>query len=193
MPDFSFGLAVLALLLAPGPTNTLLTVGAAARGMQYSLPLLLGELFGYLVVVVPLATIAAPLVEERPELDVALRIAAACWVLILAIRLWLASSKKRGDGQSSPVTVGQVFLTTVLNPKALIVGLILMPRGTLVQIAPSIGLFSLIVVGAGMTFLSLGSLIGKTSVLPSRSVYRIAAFFLTVFSLGLASSISGLV
>lgn len=192
MPDFSFSLAVLALLLAPGPTNTLLTVGAAARGLRASLPLLFGELFGYLVVVVPLATIAAPFMEERPALDVALRITAAVWVLILAIRLW-RTSPERSRGQTSPVTVGQVFLTTILNPKALIVGLVLMPRGTIVQLAPAIGLFSLIVLGAGMTFLSFGSLIGRASVLPSHVLYRVAALFLVVFSLGLAGRASGLI
>lgn len=191
MPDFSFSLAVLALLLAPGPTNTLLTIGAAARGLQASLPLLLGELFGYLVVVVPLATIAAPFMEDRPGLDVALRIAAACWVLVLAVRLWRNAPKEGVHGQTSPVTIGQVFLTTVLNPKAPIVGL--MPHGTLTQIAPAVGFFSLIVIGAGITFLSLGALIGRTSVLPSRTVYRTAALFLLVFSLGLAGSASGFV
>ena len=48
MPDSFFVFAILSLLCTPGPTNTLLTVGAAARGLRASLPLLIGELFGYL-------------------------------------------------------------------------------------------------------------------------------------------------
>ncbi|GLR50966.1 threonine transporter RhtB [Shinella yambaruensis] len=193
MPDSFFVFAILALLLTPGPTNTLLTVGAAARGFRSSLPLLVGELAGYLVVVVPLATIAASLLEGRPALANALRLAAALWVLFLAVRLWRVSAVQEDRSTSSPVTVGQVFLTTVLNPKAPIIGLVIMPHGTLAQIAPAIGLFSLLVAGAGTSFLVLGSLIGRAPVLSPQLVYRVAAVCLGVFSLGLAGTASGLI
>lgn len=193
MPDSFFIFAILALLLTPGPTNTLLTLGAATRGLRASLPLLLGELFGYLAVVVPLATVAAPLLDGRPALAIALRFAAACWVLFLAVRLWRVSSAKTAKGGSSFVTTRQVFLTTVLNPKAPIIGLVIMPHGPLVQIAPALALFSLLVLGAGTSFLVLGGLVGRTPLLSPRIVYRVAAFFLAVFSIGLAGSVSGLI
>lgn len=193
MPDSFFLFAILALLLTPGPTNTLLTVGAAARGFLKSLPLLVGELCGYLTVVIPLATIAAALLEGRPTVSAAMRVVAACWVLFLAIRLWLVSSKPTGEGGAKAVTVGQVFLTTMLNPKAPIIGLVIMPHGSLMEIAPALGLFSLLVAGAGTCFLLLGSLVGQAPVLSPRLVYRIAAIFLVVFSLGLVSSATGLI
>ncbi len=193
MPDSFFVFAILALLLTPGPTNTLLTVGAASRGLRASLPLLAGELSGYLAVVVPLATVAAPLLDGRPALAIALRFAAACWVLFLAVRLWRVSSVEKTEDPSPPVTVGQVFVTTVLNPKAPIIGLVIMPHGALTQIAPSVGLFSLLVLGAGASFLVLGSLVGRAPVLSPRLVYRVAAFFLVVFSIGLAGSVSALI
>ena len=193
MPDSFFLFAILALLLTPGPTNTLLTVGAAARGFRKSLPLLLGELSGYLIVVIPLATIAAAFLEGRPILAAGLRIVAACWVLFLAARLWLVSSKSAGEGDAKAVTVGQVFLTTMLNPKAPIIGLVIMPHGPLVEIAPALGLFGLLVAGAGTCFLMLGSLAGQAPVLSPRLIYRVAAAFLVVFSLGLVSSATGLI
>jgi threonine/homoserine/homoserine lactone efflux protein len=193
MPDSLFIVAILALLLTPGPTNTLLTVGAAARGFRSSLPLLIGELAGYLAVVVPLATIAASLLEGRPALASALRLAAALWVLFLAIRLWRVSAIQKNPDSASAVTVGQVFLTTLLNPKAPIIGLVIMPHGPLAQIAPAVGLFSLLVAGAGTSFLVLGSLIGRAPVLSPQLVYRVAAVCLGVFSLGLAGSASGLI
>lgn len=193
MPDSFFAFAILALLLTPGPTNTLLTVGAAARGLRASLPLLLGEILGYLVVVVPLATIATSLLEGRPALAAGLRLLAACWVLFLAIRLWRVSSVEKARSSSAPVTVGQVFLTTLLNPKAPIIGLVIMPHGALVDIAPAIGLFSLLVLCAGTGFLTLGSLAGRTPLLSPRLIYRIAAFCLAAFSIGLAGSASGMI
>lgn len=193
MPDSFFVFAILALLLTPGPTNTLLTVGAAARGLRASLPLLFGELAGYLIVVVPLATIAATLLDGRPALAIALRLAAAGWVLFLAFRLWRLASTKENRDAGSPVTMGQVFLTTVLNPKAPIIGLVIMPHGPLMEIAPALGLFSLLVAGAGTSFLVLGSLVGRAPLLSPRLVYRAAAVFLVIFSLGLAGSASGLI
>lgn len=193
MPDSFFIFAILALLLTPGPTNTLLTVGSATRGLRASLPLLAGELFGYLAVVVPLATVAASFLEGRPALAAGLRIVAACWVLFLAVRLWQVSAIQKAQQEIAQVTIGQVFLTTVLNPKAPIIGLVIMPHGTLTEIAPALSLFSLLVLGAGTSFLVLGSLVGRAPVLSPRLVYRVAAFFLIVFSIGLASSASGLI
>lgn len=193
MPDSFFVFAILSLLCTPGPTNTLLTVCAAARGLRASLPLLIGELFGYFAVVVPLATIAAPLLDGRPALAATLRLAAAGWVLFLAIRLWRVTASPKSDAGSARVTVGQVFLTTVLNPKAPIIGLVIMPHGTLGEIAPFLGLFSLLILSAGTGFLLLGSLLGRAPVLSPRLVYRIAAGCLVVFSLGLAGSASGLI
>lgn len=193
MPDSFFIFAVLALLLTPGPTNTLLTVAAAARGFRPSLSLLLGELAGYLSIVVPLATIAAPLLEGRPAVATALRLVAAGWVLFLAVRLWRVSAARPDRAEGAAVTIGQVFLTTVLNPKAPIIGLVVMPHGTLAEIAPAIGLLSLMIAGAGTGFLILGSLIGRAPIASPSLVYRAAAFCLVVFSLGLAGSASGLI
>lgn len=193
MPDSIFIFAILAFLLTPGPTNTLLTVGATTRGLRASLPLLAGELLGYLVVIVPLATIAASLLEGKPALAAGLRIAAACWVLFLAIRLWRVSSTQTARHETSSVTVGQVFLTTLLNPKAPIIGLVIMPHGPLTEIALALGLLSLLVLGAGTSFLILGSLVGKAPVLSPRLVYRIAAVFLLIFSVGLVGSASSLI
>lgn len=192
MPNSFFIFAILALLLTPGPTNTLLTVGAATRGLRASLPLLAGELFGYLVVVVPLATIAASLLEGRPLFANTLRVAAAFWVLFLAVRLWRISSEQDTRKEPSRVTVGQVFLTTVLNPKAPIIGLVIMPHGGFMEIAPALGLFSVLVLAAGTSFLTLGGLVGQAPILSPRLVYRIAAVFLVIFSAGLAGSASGL-
>lgn len=193
MPDSFFTFAILALLLTPGPTNTLLTVAAATRGLRASVPLLAGELLGYLAVIVPLATIAAPLLDGRPALAAGLRIIAACWVLFLAVRLWRVSSEQKAEQEAAPITIRQVFLTTMLNPKAPIIGLVIMPHGTLAEIAPALGLFSLLVLSAGTSFLTLGHVVGKAPVLSPRLVYRIAAVFLLLFSAGLVGSASNLI
>ncbi len=194
MPDSVFVLSILALLLTPGPTNTLLTVAGAARGFRSALPLLLGELAGYLLVVVPLATVAAGLLAGHPTVATAIRLVAAAWVLFLAIRLWIAVPHDAKTAmQDNPVTITKLFVTTLLNPKALIVGLVLMPRGSFLQVAPALITFSALVVLAGSSYLLIGSLIGRGRKAGApRLVYRLAAACLVLFSLGLAGNASGI-
>ncbi|MFY8099268.1 MAG: hypothetical protein ACOVOA_04835, partial [Allorhizobium sp.] len=84
----AFALAVLLLLLTPGPTNTLLAVSGAARGLKASLPLIGAELGGYLTTIVPLVFLAAPLLADQPVAAVVIKLASTLWVLLLAARLW---------------------------------------------------------------------------------------------------------
>ncbi len=116
--------AVLALLLAPGPTNTLMALAGAQRGAAGMLRLIPAELCAYLAVVVPLSVLGADLLAGLPTLATALKLVAGIWVMWLALRLW-----QRPHGARAPrhVSARQVAVTTLLNPKALVVGLVLVP------------------------------------------------------------------
>jgi threonine/homoserine/homoserine lactone efflux protein len=50
-------LAILALLLTPGPTNSLMLLAGAERGLLRASRLIPAELMGYLTTVVPLALV----------------------------------------------------------------------------------------------------------------------------------------
>lgn len=63
----SFTLMSLALLLTPGPTNTLLFVGGATNGLKRSLGLPLAELLGYLAAIHILALSIWPFVQQMPQ------------------------------------------------------------------------------------------------------------------------------
>jgi threonine/homoserine/homoserine lactone efflux protein len=80
--------AVLALLLAPGPTNTLMGLAGAQRGLRGVMRLLPAELFGYLTTILPLIYLGAEVLGQWPVAAVVLKIAAALWVMFLAINLW---------------------------------------------------------------------------------------------------------
>ncbi len=69
---------ILLLLLTPGPTNTLMALGGYSRGIVRALPLILGELCGYLAVIVPVAVLAAPYLAAHPGLSLAAKVAACC-------------------------------------------------------------------------------------------------------------------
>lgn len=120
----AFLAASLALLIAPGPTNTLMGLAGADAGLRRVARLIPAEIAGYLSAILPLAWLGAGLLAHWPALGSALKAAAAVWVMLLAIRLW----QVRGE-QSGVVTVSaaRVYLTTLLNPKALVFGLVLLP------------------------------------------------------------------
>jgi len=187
MQPLPFALAILLLLATPGPTNTLLWLSGASAGMRRSMLLLLGELGGYLMVIIPAAGLAMPLLSAHPEIGLLLKLAAACWILFMAHALW--TLKAHGAG-GRPITVGQVFLTTMLNPKALIIALVLMPQVGLVAMLPWLAGFALLTLSAGSLWISAGALLAR---LPKqrfgpRLPNRIAAGCLVAFSVGMAGS-----
>ncbi|NSX90461.1 hypothetical protein G6M19_07155 [Agrobacterium tumefaciens] len=185
-----FALAVLGLLLTPGPTNTLLALSGAGRGVRASLPLMLGEIAGYLLVILALVVLFSDFLKTHAGLAQAIKLCAAIWVAFLAVRLWtLPSSALVG----AAITPRRVFVTTCLNPKGLIVGLVLLPQAPLPRIWPYILLFSALVAFAALMWLCVGAfLIRHADQSSPRLVRGTASGFLLVLSLGLAGNVFGI-
>lgn len=183
-----FTLAILLLLCTPGPTNTLMALGGYARGWLRALPLIGGELGGYLLVIIPVATLAAPFFQAYPQASLIAKIAAVIWVAYLSFRLW-ASTNKADDG-SSEISVRHVFVTTVLNPKALIIALVIMPHGNLMTLAPWLLLFAGLVLFAANGWIVFGRMMRGTRGYEIKPVVirRVAAVCLLLFAIILASS-----
>ena len=117
-------LAVLLLLLTPGPSNSLMLVAGAERGWARAMRRGPAELAGYLLSVVPLAFAGAAVLEGQDMLRSLVTVAAGTWVAVLAARLW----RLPDTGAAGPaVDARALFVTTALNPKALIFGLVLIP------------------------------------------------------------------
>lgn len=183
-----FTLAILLLLCTPGPTNTLMALGGYTRGWARALPLIGGELGGYLLVIVPVATLAAPFFEAYPQASLIAKIAAVLWVLYLSFRLWASTQKAEDAG--GEICVRQVFVTTVLNPKALIIALVIMPHGDLIMLVPWLLLFAGLVLFAANGWIIFGRLMRGTRGFEIRPVVirRFAAACLLLFAIILASS-----
>lgn len=155
MTYFAFLSSVLALLLAPGPTNTLMGIAGARGGLGASARLLPAELAGYLTTILPLTWLGAELLARFPSASVSLKVVAAIWVMALAVRLWRMPADPQND---SGVTSGRVYLTTVLNPKALIFGLVLFPAPADSQFLPRLAAFCVMVVAVAMLWGGFGRL-----------------------------------
>lgn len=185
VPEFT--LAILLLLCTPGPTNTLMALGGYARGWLKGLPLIAGELGGYLLVIVPVATLAAPFFHAYPQALVWAKLAAGVWVLYLGYRLWTSEKQAK---EAVEISIRQVFVTTVLNPKALIIALVIMPHGGLTELAPWLALFAGLVLLAANGWIAFGSLMRRTERFEVKPIVvrRVAAACLVLFAMILASA-----
>lgn len=153
MTVIELALALLALLATPGPTNTLLAL-AGAQGVRRPLLLPLVELAAYLTVVTPLALWGHHWLEAAPMLQLGLTLAAALWVGVLALRLWQHRSHPT-TGAARKVTAVQVGVTTLLNPKALVFGLVLIPQAP--DLFGGLSLFAALVLVVSLGWLWLGA------------------------------------
>lgn len=125
MPSFlSFLIAAVTLLLTPGPTNTLLALAGAKEGIARVVRLLAASLLGYACGLVPVVYAGTTLFASWPMLATSLKIGAALWVMLLAVRLW-----RPPDAVQTRVAISftDVFVTTLVNPKVLVFGLLLLP------------------------------------------------------------------
>lgn len=188
MPLEALTLALLVLLLTPGPTNTLMALAGAERGWARSLRLIPAELAGYLLAVVPLTLAGAALLEHRPQLAPVITTLAAAWVLLLAVRMWRMGLSTSGTGAS--VTAPQVLVTTLLNPKALVIGLVLLPSPD--PLAPRLALFVALVVTVAVVWTGAGAAVTRNdgTGLP-RWLSRLAAAWLAILSATLAAKAMG--
>ena len=176
--------AILALLLAPGPTNALMALGAAAGGWQRALRLTAAALLGYVSTVLPLAVLGTQLHQHWPTAATTLTVLSSIWVMFLAVRLWTAPSRNGGSGE---VTTTKVYLTTVMNPKALSVGLVLLPAPDSPAFPLKLGLFLAIVVVAGLVWNGAGALarMGSDGTARLRTIQRAASVWLAIVSVTL--------
>ena len=136
----TFLTAILGLLLTPGPTNTLVGLAGASGGMGRVVRLIPAEVAGYLTMILPLALVGHDLLTAVPPAAQAIKLTAAIWVMILAVRLWGRGSLSQAGG---PITAGRIYVTTVLNPKALIIALALLPPPALAEFWSRLALFCL--------------------------------------------------
>lgn len=186
---WTFVPAVIALLAVPGPTNTLLAASGGAIGLRPSLPLIPAEVAGYLIAIACLMSVVQPLAETFHLLPVISKLVASVYLAWTAAHLWRDGSAETVDVRT-PASPGRVFLTTLLNPKALVFAFVIFPRVDLAPLVIIAVVFSALVAVIGSLWILFGSLLARSAVsaaTPQR-ISRIAAAALGIFATLLASS-----
>ena len=181
----AFGLAVLAVLVTPGPTNTLLASSGALVGIVRSLPLLLAELAGYTAGILTAHAVLDPLMSSFAGARTALGCAVGIYLVVVAVRVW-----RTGLGMVDVISGRDVLVTTLLNPKGLVFALFIIPWQTPAT-AWYFGLFASILVPVGLSWIALGALARhiiptrKLPLVPRSAAVVIAALGVAVIGLAL--------
>lgn len=179
----TFLLGATALLATPGPTNTLLATSGAGRGVVRSLPLLVGEICGYVAAILFLRAAIGPAIAAMPVFETVLRVAVAGYLLYLAVRLWrFGAVTETGGGQ---IGVWRVFVTTLLNPKGIIFAFTLIPAEAHgLELLSWMGILATLILSAGGLWILAGwamarGLAGRVS---GRVGYRVSALVLALMA-----------
>lgn len=183
-----FLLAVLTLLGMPGPTNTLLASAGAAEGVRAGLPLIGAALAGYLVAIGAIHLGLAPVLEAWPLLLVGLKAALVAYLLWVAIRMWRQAPRLvAGEARVRPITL---FVATLLNPKALVFALSILPAGSAAA-AWHFAAFAAISAATGLGWVLLGRAITLAASGRQQVVQRGASLVLVGFAGLMAASALG--
>jgi threonine/homoserine/homoserine lactone efflux protein len=163
-----FALAVILLLAAPGPTNTVTALAGAINQNERPWLFLLAALVGYLAIVLLARAVLLPLIDAVPWTGVALKGLVVLYLIYAAIRLWRTPIAGNADG--GRVTPQLVALTTFLNPKGLIFAIAIIPREHPALLGYVLAFGVMVLIVAGSWFLAgrtLGVLAGRhASLLP---------------------------
>lgn len=157
-----FAAGVFTLLILPGPTNAILAMASQGLTVRRAVVLLATVVFAYLAVVLAASGLAGPFLGNHPAVAQGVKLVSASWVFYLALRLWGA-----GSSVVEVVRVRQLAVTTLLNPKALIIGLTMVPSLREASASAAIAALACAVTAASSIWLSVGRIIlGKEMEMP---------------------------
>lgn len=187
----AYALACAALLAAPGPTNALLAMSAASAGAFRSAPLILAVAVGYLLSILFVGLVLAPVVEASALLDIAMRIGCGAYLGWAAWKMWTEGADPARSNE--PVKASRLFVATLLNPKGLVAALALIPHlrdGQLVDAAPWLAAFLAIAALVSALWIAVGAALKSSAGarVGSGAVRRTGAGVLALFAVLMAGS-----
>lgn len=172
----------LVILLTPGPTNTVLATCGAAMGFRRGIVMPLAQAIGYMIAV-SFFVLFAQNIRANPTVFLLVKVIAAVWLMYTALRLWAAVFEVHS--QTTAESFLRVLITTIVNPKAMLVGVILIPSGTASEAYLRIATYAVMSIFAGMGWVLLGSLMPLGI---RRHSYKLASIVLGFFAVAAVAS-----
>lgn len=189
--------ALTLLLLAPGPTNTLLLRAGVLFGLRASWKLAFIECLAYLLQVSVWGVALLYLAAYSPWAVKLIQLAASTYLLWVSWRLWRGAKALDGVGRDR-FTSSYFFWMTVMNPKGLLIASLIAPPDTFTYWTGYLAFMCtmvLVVVPIGSAWIVFGAgVVGRgRHLLSPRVINRSAAlaigFFATVLLGRLVTSI----
>ncbi|MFD1711890.1 LysE family translocator [Ottowia flava] len=189
----SFLLAVAAILLTPGPTNTLLAASGSRIGLRRSLMLLPFEGFGYLLATSMWGGLLHNLADDHPLALRAIKLICGLYIAALGWRLWRTAAHPAVTERASAVGGRALFIATLLNPKAAVFGMALLPPTTwdsLCNWGVVMTAFLTLVISIGSLWIGLGATLmgGRVRWLQPQTFQRLAGTVLAGFAVWLVAN-----
>nr|WP_312475806.1 LysE family transporter [Achromobacter ruhlandii] len=190
--DWVFLLGTAAILLTPGPTNTLLAAAGLARGFRRAAPLVGFELAGYLTGITAWGLFLVSAQAVYPWIGIVVRIASSVYLAYVAVRIWCAAGEDVAN-RKEPIGPYALFVATLLNPKGLVFASTLFPAhafehlaGYLAAMAQFIGLL----VPIAFVWIKFGAVLAgqRIGFMNPERLQRTAALVIGVFSVSIVGS-----
>lgn len=175
----TFLITVVAVLATPGPTNTLLMTSGATTGAR-ALRLIPAEISGYLISILTIGYVIAPWISGSHAITLILRLAVAAYLLFLAVRLW--RSPVSMTVHQRLIRFSDVFVTTLLNPKALLFAMGIIPLQS-PEVVTYLSSFCGLVAIIGSAWILIGVIAANGLAVKARAALpRIGAVVIAVFA-----------
>lgn len=156
-----------------------------SNGLRRAMIMPLAEAIGY-VIAISFYFVCAQYIRGNPTAFFLVKIIAAAWLMYTAFRLW--ETVFAIQFQNTAETFRRILITTILNPKAMLVGIILIPAEAAGEASLFIATYAFLSIFAGMGWVVLGSSMPLQIRLHS---YKFASIVLGLFSItALASAFS---
>ncbi|TCB74104.1 threonine transporter RhtB [Acinetobacter sp. ANC 3781] len=180
-----FVLAMIAVLMIPGPTNALLASSAHQQGIAKTSLFIPAELLGYFYAINLWALLIHLCSPVWPNFIHIVHFFSALYVVWMAFHLWKASDLEKHNQRHPSIRPRQLFFSTFKNPKALLFATGILPIETwnnptnFVLVFAS---FSLVLLPTVMFWMSFGSAIlaGQSKQIKADLLYKGSAMLLLV-------------
>ncbi|KVL31031.1 LysE family translocator [Burkholderia sp. MSMB1835] len=174
------------VLIVPGPTNTLLFSSGISMGLARTLPLVLAEATGYVVAISIWGIALLAFAAQHPQVLSLIKVACASYLLLLAAKMW-TRGRLEEDRRPKAVTRWNLFIATLLNPKAFLLASTAFPLKAFHDAnsgAVAFCVFLLILMPIGTGWASLGRVISILASGPRHitALLRSASVLLVLFS-----------
>jgi threonine/homoserine/homoserine lactone efflux protein len=188
-------LSLLTVLLVPGPTNSLLLQAGISRGFNtLSMRFVAAEWLAYVIQMTMWGVFIDLLMTDHSWVVIATKIFAVCFLFYISLKLWF-SVKEHAPGATAGITVADLFVATLTNPKGLFFVSFVAPAGTFLSLdnwLSFILLFTAIIFPVGLVWIAVGAFCGRKfhAIVSGRFLNRAISLVIGLFACGMLFNIA---